>query len=141
MGPPLALPTALTPDVQGKILDRLAEGNYLKVACAASGITYRSFWHWRRRWAGGDPVAVGRFDAFFRAVDQAVATGESNALAAVLRGKPGWQASALFLGRRFPERWGRKDRNRRPPRPPRDLGTMTDREFELYRAKVESIKS
>lgn len=108
MGTKLAKLTALSDTVQRAILEHLKQGNYIGTACQASGITYRGFRGWQKRWEEGDPAA-DRFALFFEAVPIAIAAGEAYALADLRRGAPGWQAQAWFLERRFPSRWAKKD--------------------------------
>lgn len=100
---------ALTPAVQKKIIDALLAGSYLYVACEAAGLTYHGYQHWQKRWNDGDP-ATSIFDDFFNAVKEASSVAEVVALKDVRAGAPGWQGNAWFLERRYPKRWGRKDR-------------------------------
>lgn len=127
MGTEIQPLTALDERTQSAILGFLAEGNYLKVACEAAGITYRGFRHWQRRVEDGDPEATSRFGDFFAKVNQAVPIGEAVALANLRRGDPGWQAQAWFLERRFPKRWGKQDR---PEVSPQVVTKMSDEELE-----------
>jgi transposase len=136
----LELPTALSPEVQQRIVALLAEGNYLSTACGAAGITYHTFRWWQRRWQEGDPDAQ-RFDEFFRVVDVASKAAESNALGRIRTGEPNWQANAWFLERRFPQRWGRQERQALPVKPPKPLDQMTDDELARYREQVEAARS
>jgi hypothetical protein len=51
-------PRSLTDEVQARIVEMLAAGNYLTMACTAAGITIRTYHHWRRRWLDNDPDAL-----------------------------------------------------------------------------------
>jgi len=128
----LRRPYVLTPEVQGSIIEFLTHGNFLRTACEAAGTTYRCFRHWQRRWEGGNPDAQ-IFADFLHAIKKAVALGEINALRNVLAGGPGWQGSAWFLERRFPERWARKDII--VVKGVRDLSELTDDELNNYLQK------
>ena len=82
----------------------------MSVACAAAGLHYESFRRWRARHEAGDPIAVEQFGDFFVEVYRVLALAEIEAVRVVRAGAPGWRASAWFLERRFPKRWGRKYR-------------------------------
>ena len=139
MGTQLQRPRALSREVQQRIITLLAEGNYLFVACEAAGLTYSGFRHWQRRWEDGDPVAQ-EFADFFESVKRAVAVGEVNALRELTAGDPGWQSRAWFLERRFPQRWGRKDRTPVQPKPPKPIDQMTPDELDAYERSLDAGK-
>jgi hypothetical protein len=53
----------------------------------------------------------GRMREYFEAITKALAESETALVAHINRaGDKSWQAHAWLLERRFPERWGRKDR-------------------------------
>lgn len=135
----LARPTVLSPEVQLAIVTALAEGNYLATACQAAGITYSGFRWWQKRWEEGDPVAQ-RFADFFESVNRASAVAERSALGGVRAGSPGWQGEAWFLERRFPRRWGKRDRAP-VPATPRDLTKMTDDDLERYQRELDGRRT
>ena len=132
-------PTVLTDEIQKKVLSLLAQGNYITTACEASGLNYRTCRHWQKRWEDGDEGS-GRFAQFFEDVRRAVATGEAAALMRLMPGAPGWQAQAWFLERRFPQRWGKKDRAPEPPRASKPLSEMTQEELDEHARKVGAGK-
>lgn len=136
MNSDLQRPRALTIDVQRKIIELLAAGNYLQVACEASGLTYDCFRHWQKRWEQDDPIAQ-EFADFFKAIKVAVSHGECKALGDVRHGQQGWQSAAWFLERRFPNRWGKQERAPIPP-PPKDLTALSDDDLERYRQEIET---
>jgi hypothetical protein len=132
-------PVALTPDVQAQIVTSLMNGNYLTTACAAAGITKWTFYHWKNRLDAGDPLA-GVYADFFNAVERASAISEQVALGKLVVGSPGWQALAWFLERRFPNKWGKKDRTPVPPKPPKALEAMTPEELDAYKQSLGTSK-
>lgn len=121
-------PAALTPECQKLIVGYLAEGNYLETACRASGITSATFRHWRQRAEQGDPDAQQYAD-FFAVCKTAMAVGEVNALREVKSGRQGWQGSAWYLERRYPGRWGKKDKLELDMRKTDDMSQKTDEEL------------
>jgi hypothetical protein len=141
-GTKLQRPTVLTEEIQAEIVQALADGNYLSVACQSVGITVRIFDHWRKRWEEGDPVAQA-YNDFFLACKMASSVAERNSLSRLKQAPLNWQAQAWFLERRFPQRWGRKDREsvKSPPKKPKPLEDMTDEELREYRDKVKSEAS
>lgn len=101
-------PTKLTPEVQQRIVDALRDGNYREAAVACAGIDYKTFYNWMRR---GQQEKAGRYFQFFQAVQQAEHEAEREMVAQWKAHMPeSWQAIRDFLERRFPDRWGRRDR-------------------------------
>jgi transposase len=138
MGTSLERPAVLTPDIQREIVQRLVTGSYLSVACRAVGIHISTFNHWRLRWEKGDPDAQAYAD-FFAACARASSVAESNAVAAIYEGAGAWQGRAWFLERRFPQRWGKKDRAPLPPpRPRKPIAEMTAEELDVYERSLDA---
>lgn len=103
-------PAVLTPKAQRKIVDLLVQGNYLSTACSVAGISVQTFNYWRRLFEDGAEHAQIYAD-FFAAVKAAGAVAEAESLGRVRAGVMGWQGSAWFLERRFPQKWAvAKDR-------------------------------
>lgn len=100
----------LTPEVQKAICKLIAEGNYLDTACKLVGINFTTF----RRWIlQGEHDMDGKFYEFSEAVKQAEAIAESERVRLILAAgkKDGdWKANAWYLERKYPEKWGRKER-------------------------------
>lgn len=114
-------PTAITPQQQQCLVDRLREGNFPKVACAACGVNKDTYTRWVRL-GGGLPDhtstqivpaadAVEPYKSFAEAINRAMAEVEAEAVGhlieAVRRAKDPRHILA-FLGRRYPLRWGRE---------------------------------
>jgi transposase len=141
MGDALLRPTVFTEETQQRIIEMLCDGMYLSRACIAAGISYQIFCHWRKRWKEDDPAAA-RFHHFFDAIEQAIAIGEFTALRRLREGPQNWQSLAWFLERRFPQRWGRKDREpvKSPPPPDKPLEEMTDEELDRYHQQIKDAR-
>ena len=102
-------PDALTPEKQERLCTAIRAGNYYQAACNYAGVHYASF----RRWmAKGKKAKQGRFRSFCEAIRKAEADAEVTIVAQWRQQIPeNWQAARDFLGRRFPERWGPKEKH------------------------------
>jgi hypothetical protein len=127
-------PHALTVASQKTIVESLAEGNFLVVACRRAGLSVRPYYYWRKLLEAGAEHA-GVYREFYAACDKASAVAEMNALAAIRAGMPGWQGSSWFLERRFPTRWGRKAEITLRGIPA-DLSALTDEQLEALERSV-----
>jgi len=103
-------PRSLSAEVRATIVEGIRSGLFLTTACRAAGITPSCFYHWRRKFREGHPDAF-EYREFFHTLKRASAEAEMDALEKV-RNADGdsWRASAWFLARRFPRRWGRRPR-------------------------------
>lgn len=102
----MARPTKLTPERQEQIIAMLKAGNYIETACAYAGIDPGTFYNWMRR---GESASSGRFFQFFNAVQKARAEAEARNVQVIQKASlDTWQASAWWLERSFPDRWGRR---------------------------------
>ncbi len=105
----------LTPAVQGKVVQAILAGNYFETALQFAGVGTTTGYEWLAR--GEDRQPTGRpctplFAEFAKAVRQAEAQAEVHAVAIIRQSLPENPRLALdFLARRFPERWGAKDRH------------------------------
>jgi transposase len=103
-------PTKLTAELQAKVCDAIRAGNYLETAAAFAGIRKATFHNWLRR---GARQTQGIYHAFSEAVEKALADSEARDVALIAKAAADgqWQAAAWRLERKFPERWGRRDRH------------------------------
>lgn len=115
-------PTKLTPELQEEICKAIRAGNYIETAAAFAGISKNTLYEWMKRGArekerlAKNPRAKVKkseapFVEFSDAVEKALAAAEVRDV--MLIGKAAetqWQAAAWRLERKFPERWGRKER-------------------------------
>lgn len=106
----MSRPSALTPQVEERILGYLRLGNYVETACKAAGVHKDTYYGWMKRARTGKPEDA-RYADFAERVDAALADAEARDLQTIyLASKETWQAAAWRLERRFPDRWSRNDR-------------------------------
>lgn len=128
-------PTKLTPGLQKRIVGAIRRGCYIETAAALTEVHRDTFYEWMKR---GARETEGIYQVFSVAVERALADSEREDLAVVEKASRGyevvktkvviykdgtteettekstkfdWQAAAWRLERRFPERWGRGDRD------------------------------
>ena len=117
-------PTDLTPTTQERIALAIRGGNDNKVAAAHAGIGESTFYAWldRGRKERARLAASSRakprasetpFVEFLETIEKAQADAEARnvALNAKAAQDGTWTAAAWWLERKYPERWGRKDRH------------------------------
>ena len=99
--------TKLTPEVQDEVVKRIRAGNYINVSCQAVGIGVSTYFEWLKKGEEGrQPYAE-----FTDAIKKAEAEAHVNYVAIVASHAPNqWQAAAWWLERRFPDKWGRRDK-------------------------------
>jgi transposase len=102
-------PTVMQPQLVDRLCEALGNGNWREVACAWAGISSSTFRNWM---AKGEAEKVGRFRDFRRRVLEAEQSAEIRAVQLVMQAAENDARHAeWFLERKFPERWGRKDRH------------------------------
>lgn len=104
----MARPTELTPKLQKKIVGMVHHGVSPEVAAVAAGVAKRTYYNWM---AWGREQDDGPYLQFLQAVEKAVAECEARAAHVISRAFPtSWQSAMTLLERRFPDRWGRRER-------------------------------
>jgi hypothetical protein len=104
-GRPLLLEQS--PEIQAKLVQAVAAGNYLETAASYAGISKDTLYRWLRR---GAKERQGPYHAFAEAVQKALADAEVRDVARVAQAaEKNWQAAAWRLERKFPAKWGRRD--------------------------------
>ena len=104
----MARPDRLTPEKQDQIVDLVRNGIFIETACAAVGIGTTTYYRWIQK--ADDPNAPDKYREFRDAVTRARATAEARNVAIVQRAaNADWRASAWFLERSFPSRYGRRE--------------------------------
>lgn len=101
----------LTPELQARIVDVLAAGNYIEAACDFVGINPDTYHEWIKRGERGNAKdREGGYTDFSDAVKKARAQAEIGSVARIRKaGMDGeWQADAWYLERSHPDRWGRR---------------------------------
>ena len=106
MSRPVGRPTKLTQDLQQQIVTLLRAGNYIETACSYVGVDKQTLYSWLKR---GNRQKAGKFREFLDVTEKAIAEAEIRDLEAV-RKDGSWQARAWRLERKFPHRWGRRER-------------------------------
>ena len=103
-------PTKLTPQVQARIVQAIVGGNDITVAAAYAGIHKAQFYRWLEK---GEQQQQGIYRAFRDAIQKAQADAETRNVALIAKAaqEGTWTAAAWWLERKYPERWGRKDRH------------------------------
>lgn len=100
--------TKLNPERQAIIVEAVREGNAIEVAAQAAGISHQTFYNWLER---GEKAESGIYFEFFEAIKKAESEAEQYHVANIKKAsKKQWQAAAWWLERKFPDRWGRRDR-------------------------------
>lgn len=116
-------PLKLTKEVQENIVLMLKLGNYIEAAAPFAGVTKKSIYNWMERGRREEDrvnAAKGRkirkaekpFVDFLHAVEKAMAESEIRdvqVLYSAAKKDPKW--AAWRLERKYPDRWGRKDKH------------------------------
>lgn len=115
-------PTKFNEERAEKIIRAVKAGNYIETAAALAGISKTTLYAWMKRGAAelerleADIKAKPKkaelpFLDFLNAVNMALAEAENRDIEAINAAtKEDWRAAAWRLERKFPDRWGRKDR-------------------------------
>lgn len=98
-------PTKLTPEVRARLCEALRGGNYRETAALWAGVTPETLARWMQK--KGE-----RFDQLRKEVLEAERAAEVRAVALVMKAAAADPKHAQWwLERKFPERWGRRDRH------------------------------
>lgn len=97
----------LNDEMIDKIAGIIASGNYVKTACDIVGISETTYYDWMQKGkAGKKPYAK-----LSEAIKKAEAVAEAKRVQTILEAsEEQWQAAAWYLERRYPDRWGKKER-------------------------------
>lgn len=105
-------PSKLTPAVHDHLVEAIKSGNYIETAVRACGIGVSTYYGWMER--GEADLANGKdtpYAELSEAIRKAEGEAETDALGEIRKAaRDSWQAAAWYLERKFPARWGRKDR-------------------------------
>ena len=111
----------LTPQAQNDIVSAIKAGNYQETAALYAGIDAGTYYRWMERGrieqerltAGAEPdEAETPYREFREVIEKARASAEIGHVANITRAASDgtWQASAWFLERSHPQKWGRINR-------------------------------
>ena len=98
----------LTEELVLRAVELISQGNYVSTVCAHLGIGESTWYRWMEQ---GEQANRGRYREFWEAIKKAETEAEIQALRGVLAaGKTNWQAYAWYLERKFPDKYGRRER-------------------------------
>ena len=98
--------TKLTPNIKKEIVGYIEAGNYIEVACGAVGIHKDTYYEWIKKGNAGKQPYADFADAIKKATDKAEIR---NVVVIQKAAQENWQASAWYLERKHPDRWGKKE--------------------------------
>lgn len=105
---PIPPGSSMTPRVVRNILAHIAAGNYVSVACKASGVSQRTYYFWLQTAQSNPDSVYGEFAAL---VDKAFAAAEAANIHTIRKAAAtSWQAAAWLEERKHPDRWGQRSR-------------------------------
>ena len=109
----MSRPTKLTPELEKKVCDAIRDGNYFSTSCRSAGIAPETGLDWMHRGESEQPRRAKKaiYVEFALAVRVAEAECEVRMVEKWRTAMPGdWRAIQMFLERRFPEQWGRREK-------------------------------
>ena len=116
----------LTKRVCETICDGLKKGNYVTTCCQAVGIDNKTFYNWKKRGEKGEEP----YKTFLEKVNESEAIGEMIHLEIIhdTAVSGNWLSSAWLLERKYPQRFGKRER----------MELQTDNDFKL---EISTAKS
>lgn len=143
-------PSKINPKIQAKICDAIRAGNYIETAAAHAGIHKSTLYDWMKRGArekdrvekaGGRAKvkkAEADFVAFSDAVEKALADAEVRDVMIIANAATtDWKAAAWRLERKFPDKWGRKEKVQAQVE---HSGAITSNHVDLTQLSTEELK-
>lgn len=102
----------LTPELIANVERIIRSGNYAQTACQLVGIGTTTYYRWLEMAEEEGTPAIYR--EFRDTIKRAEAEGEIRNVARIVQAADNgtWQASAWYLERKHPDRWGRNDKIR-----------------------------
>lgn len=98
----------LTPELIKEAEALLKVGNYARTVCDYLGIHESTWYKWLQE---GEAASKGIKREFFEAIKKAESTAEIRNVKIVnTAAENDWRAAMTYLERKFPDRWGKKDR-------------------------------
>ena len=108
----MARPTKLTEETVDKITRAIRAGNHASVSARLAGIGETTYYRWMAE--GEKDDAESEYREFWESIKRAEAEAEIRSVALIRQAaeQGTWQASAWYLERKHPERWGKNDKLR-----------------------------
>lgn len=99
----------LTPELIEQAAKLIAGGNYASTVFQMLGVGESTWYRWLEK--GRDSKGRSIYREFWESIQKAEAAAEARAVSGVMAaGRRNWTAYAWYLERKFPDRWGRKDK-------------------------------
>ncbi len=132
-------PSKLTSEVKARLVQAIEAGNYYEAACGYAGITYTTFRNWMIK---GENAKSGKYREFFEAITRAETVAEVRMVAQWQQHMPeDYRAIRDFLERRFPDRWGRKDKLQQEISGPNGQPVEVEMEVDLSCLSDEELRT
>lgn len=123
-------PIKLTPELQKKVTDMIAAGNYVETAASYAGVSKTTLYDWLKK---GARSKTGIYRIFSNAVEKSLAESEiRDVLTIGTAAKINWQAAAWRLERKAPAKWGRKTNF--------EINPMDEHRIKIDEARLEIMK-
>ena len=102
----------LTPELIEQVVTAIRLGNYAQTACELVGIGTTTYYRWLEM--AEKPSNPQIYREFRDAIKRAEAEAEVRTVARIMRAADDgtWQASAWYLERKHPEKWGKNEKIR-----------------------------
>jgi len=96
------------PELVASLLQYIFAGNPYKHACVLAGVDETTFFRWMREGKTAEEGTLAY--SFYQRVKRANADAAHRNMMRIQKSVPGWQSSAWFLERRFPDEYGATSR-------------------------------
>jgi transposase len=105
----MARKTKLTDELEEKLCEYIMAGNYANTAASMVGIDESTYYRWIRK---GEAAKSGRYYQFNQSIKKAEKFAEAYHIQNIRKagGAGAWTASAWWLERKYPQRWGKQER-------------------------------
>jgi transposase len=145
----MARPSRLTDEMQDKLVALLEAGQFASVACRLAGVAESTYYLWMEK---GATAKSGRYLEFSEAIKKADAMAEARRVETIRvagTDPKSWPASAWWLERRHPDRYGRRAVEVSGPKggpiPLQatvfDVSKMTDEQIDAFIAKADRARA
>ena len=103
-------PTKISAEIIDQIINSIKLGAYIETACAYAGVSKDTFYRWLKKAARSGKDSL--YSRLSDAVEKAQAESELRSLMILEKASQEgqWQAAAWRLERKFPDKWGRREK-------------------------------